>query len=268
MILLRRNPNIHELFVRIRRMRPAFLLFVGLLVSHIATGRSAFAQNLSGAAIGYIAGSGGFGGYGGFGWGGGGTVAGNYMMGASQVIRSEGEYNYYSSLAGINNEEARSRYLDNQKKWQQNYFQMQEERQRLAVQQREINRQRNEALNAQRAMATPVQHGLGHNSYDRMSGKITWPETLLASDYDDSRKEIDQLFALRAKTGGSTDISAKVRTAVNKMLSRLRSDIEKIPAQQFIAARKFLDAVDYTARYESPNDPEPVENLPPAPGKV
>jgi hypothetical protein len=242
-------------------MSPAFhasILFVGLLTGQLTTG----------PVVTNIGGGYGWGGYGGFGWGGGGTLEGNFLMGASQVIRSAGEYNYYSSIAGINNEEAYSRYLDNQKKWQQNYFQMKEERQRLDVQQREINRQRNEALNAQRAMATPVHHGLGHNSYDRMSGKITWPETLLARDYDDPRKEIDQLFELRSKTGGSTEISAKVRSAVDKMLSRLRRDIEKIPANQYIAARKFLDAVDYTARYESPRDPEPVENLPPAPGKV
>src|SRR5579864_1443196 len=89
-----------------------------------------------------------WGGYGIFGYGGGfggGTLEGNYLQGMSQVIRSEGEYNLNTAQAEISWEEARGKYLDNQKKWSQNLFQMREERQRLAIQQREINRQTNEA---------------------------------------------------------------------------------------------------------------------------
>jgi hypothetical protein len=224
-------------------------------------------QTVGGLTTLNVGGGGGWG-WGGFGWGGygfgGGTAEGNYLMGMSQVVRSEGEYNYYSSMAAINNEEAYSRYLDNQKKWSQNYFQMKEERQRLDVQQREINRQRNEAANAQRASQPPVYHGLGQNSFDRVSGKITWPELLMALEYDEPRKEIDQLFELRSKTGGGTDTAAKVRSAVDRMNSRLRKDIEKVPANQYMAARKFLDAVDYTSRHESPRDIGMVDT-PPAP---
>jgi hypothetical protein len=238
-------------------MRPTLLLVVSLLFG-LSTAELALAEVRVGVGYGY----GGFG-YGGYGFGGG-TAAGNYLMGMSQVVRSEGEYNYYSSMAAINNEEARSRYLDNQKKWSQNYFQMKEERQRLDVQQREINRQRNEAANAQRASQAPVYHGLGQNSYDRVSGKITWPELLMSVDFDEPRKEIDQLFELRSKTGGGTDTAAKVRREVDKMNSRLRKDIEKVPANQYMAARKFLDAVDYTSRYESPRDVGMVDT-PPAP---
>jgi hypothetical protein len=243
-------------------MRRASILIFGLLVGQV-TAVPAFAQ-LSGIGVGLGLGMG-WGGYGGFGFGGG-TVEGNYLLGMSQVVRSEGEYNYYSSLANINNEEAYGKFLDNQKKWQQNYFQMKEERQRLAVQQREINRQRNEAAAQRRASAPPVQHGLGQSSYDRLTGRINWPQALQAREFDVPRKEIDQLFELRARTAGGVDIAANVRTATDQMLSRLRSDIEKLPAQQFIAARKFLDAVDYTARFESPHEIQPVENLPPAPG--
>ncbi len=73
-------------------------------------------------------------GYGsGYGFGGG-TAAGNYLQGMSTVIRSAGEYNLLSAQAGVNNEEARSRYLDNQKKWSQNYFQMKEQRLALDAQ--------------------------------------------------------------------------------------------------------------------------------------
>src|SRR5262245_36253569 len=69
-------------------------------------------------------------GYGGYGYGGG-TAAGNYMYGMSNVIRAEGQYNLLTSMAGVNNEEARSRYLDNRKKWQENYLQGQEQHQKM-----------------------------------------------------------------------------------------------------------------------------------------
>src|SRR5579871_1415053 len=94
------------------------------------------------------------GGYGGYGWGGG-TVAGNYMNGMSSVIRSGGEYNLMTSAAGVNNEEARSRYLDNKKKWQENYFQMQEQRQALDAQRRAASRHSSEALNTAAKSALP-----------------------------------------------------------------------------------------------------------------
>ncbi|MBS0265496.1 MAG: hypothetical protein JSS02_26425 [Planctomycetes bacterium] len=243
-------------------MRCAVLLLAGLLVSQN--------QNSTGPAIVNMGGGGhGYGGYGGFGWGGfggGGTVEGNFLMGASQVIRSEGEYNYYNSLAGINYEETRGRYIDNYKKWQQIQAQIREERDRIAAQTIESNRQRNEALNMQRASAPPPQHGLGQNSFDRITGKITWPETLMTTAYEEHRKEIDKQFELRAKTGGTPAGANVVRAEVSKMLSLLRKDIEKIPSGQYVAARKFLNAVDYTARNETAREVDQVEVLPPSAG--
>jgi hypothetical protein len=241
-------------------MHGAVLLLVSIFVTQNPVATGAVVANLG------YGGGGFYGGYGGFGWGGGGTVEGNFLMGASQVIRSEGEYNYYSSLAGVNYEEARSRYIDNYKKWQQYSLQVREERQRIEIQQREYNRQRNEAMNLARASAPPVQHGLGQNSFDRITGKITWPELLRGSNYDESRKEVDKQFALRSKAGGTPETTDRIRAEVSKMLASLRKDIEKVPAGQYTEARKFLNAVDYTARNEPAREVDHVDELPPSPG--
>jgi hypothetical protein len=136
-------------------------------------------------------------GYGG-GWGGGGTAAGNYMQGMSTVIRSAGEYNLATAQAGVSYEEARSKYLDNRKKWSENYFEMKERRQAIEVQQREINKHSNEALNA--AAKSSLPRTLGPNALDPVTGQITWPEILQGSEFADLRKQIDQQFELRAKT--------------------------------------------------------------------
>jgi hypothetical protein len=169
----------------------------------------------------------------------------------SQVIRSQGEYNYNTAQAGISFEEARSKYLDNQKKWSQNFLHMKEEQQRLAIQQREINKQTNEARAAALAARPPVSHGLAPNSLDPLTGHITWPQVLLGRDFEAPRTQIDQLFELRAKTSHGPDLSEKIHAAAQQMMTLLRSEIEKMPANQYMAARKFLDALDYTARFES-----------------
>lgn len=195
-----------------------------------------------------------WGGYGVFGYGGGfggGTLEGNYLQGWSQVIRAQGEYNLNTAQAGISYEDARSKYLDNNRKWSQNLMQMREEQQRLAIQQREINRQTNAERAAALAARPRVSRGLAPNSLDPLTGRITWPELLLGRDFDAPRTQIDQAFELRAKTSHGPGMSEKVHPAVLQMMSRLRSEIEKIPANQYMAARKFLDALDYTTRFES-----------------
>src|SRR5262245_20214167 len=95
----------------------------------------------------------------GYGWGDGfgygGTVDSNFMYGMSDVIRAAGEYNVSTSTAGVNNEEARSRYLDNKKKWAENYWQMREQRQKVDARRREMSRHSPEALNTAARSALP-----------------------------------------------------------------------------------------------------------------
>ncbi len=197
----------------------------------------------------------GYGGYGyGYGYGlgygnyGGGTLEGNYLQGMSQVITAQGEYNLNTAQAGVSYEEARSKYLDNQKKWRENYTQMKEERQRQAIEQHEINKATNEARAAAQAAKPPVYHGLGRNSLDPLTGQITWPEILRGAEFDAQRKQVDQLFELRAKTSSSAATADKIHATVQDMQTHLRKGIEKFPASQYIAAQKFLDALDYTGR--------------------
>jgi hypothetical protein len=128
---------------------------------------------------------------------------------------------------------------------------MREQRQYLAVQQREINKQTNEARAAALAAKPPVYHGLAPNSLDPLTGRITWPEILRGTEFEAQRTQIDQMFELRAKTSHSAGTSEKIHAAVQQMVARLRSEIEKLPPNQYIAAHKFLDALDYTARAET-----------------
>jgi hypothetical protein len=186
-------------------------------------------------------------GYGG-GWGGG-TAEGNALQGMSTVIRSAGEYNLYTSQAGVNNEETRSRYLDNKKKWQENYLQLREQRSALDAQKREQQKQSRDTYYAATKSAPPAP--MSSVALDAVTGQISWPETLQASDFEKPRKQLEQLFELRAKTSSAQGSNLKIHSATEELARILRSKIEKIPANEYMAARKFIDELDHTARAKS-----------------
>ena len=84
-----------------------------------------------------------------------------------------------------------------------------------------------------------------------MTGHISWPETLVSSEFDKPRKQLDELFELRAKTSQAAGTSLKIHAATEELSKSLRSQVEKIPANEYMSARKFIDELDRTARAKS-----------------
>jgi hypothetical protein len=182
--------------------------------------------------------------YGGYGFGG--TVEGDYLLGMSTVIRAAGEYNLYTAKAGVNNEEARRRYLDNKRKWTENYFQMRERRQALDSQKREQQRASRQTYYA--SLAAAPSRAPAPEALDPVTGRISWPDLLLASEFEKPRKEIDQLFELRARTSQGAGNTLRIRELTQEMSHILRSQVATTPANDYMAARKFIDKLDYSAR--------------------
>lgn len=178
---------------------------------------------------------------GGYGFYGGGTAAGNYFMGMAQVIRAEGEYNAMTSQGMINYEEARSKYIDNINRWTQAYFQMREANDSYQRQKFERNKHSRETLAM--AAAAELPPPLSSSDVDPVSGRINWPEPLLEPEYADLRNDLEQVFALRATTGRSTGTAARIREDARQLVDALRGNIETMSANEFVAARKFVDAL-------------------------
>lgn len=182
-------------------------------------------------------------GYGGYGWGGG-TPAGNYMQGMSQVIRSQGQYNEQTSRAMINYEDARTKYIDNQKKWTETYFAMRELNDSKQAEKRERNRHSPETLTLAARSSAPGP--LSSEVLDPLTGKLHWPDVLQAPEYAGPRTRIEQLFEVRASTGVNN--GHETFLATQQMIEILKSNIQTLPANSYIAARKFLDSLAYSAR--------------------
>jgi len=165
--------------------------------------------------------------------------AGNYMNGMANLIRAQ-------SQAAVNYEQARSKYIENRQKWTQNYMKLKEERQAFDARQREQSKHSPESLSA--AAKSDVPPTLGPDALDPVTGRITWPDILRGPDYAVQRTRLDELFELRAKTGSGAMNVDRFHAATMEMTAKLRSHIEDIPAKNYIAARKFIDSLDYTAQ--------------------
>lgn len=175
---------------------------------------------------------------------GGGTAAGNYLQGQSQVIAAKGQYNEQTSRAMINNEEARSKYIDNEKKWTDTYFAMREENQAHEDEKLRRDKHSQETLDAAARAGAPKP--LSSEALDPLTGKIHWPDALRGADYAAPRTEIDRLLQLRATTSGD-GTGMRIRQSASQMTDILKSHIRDMPANDYMAARKFLDSLAQSA---------------------
>lgn len=188
---------------------------------------------------------------------GGGTAEGNYLSGLSQVIRAEGEYNLASAQASSYFEEARAKYIENNSKWAEAYFEAREANMRLTAE--KFARSRHSPKTLARAAASGVPRTLNPAEFDPGTGKIEWPSALRGSDYGPVRTELARLFESRARTGQAQTVEVHERT--RKMASLLRRHVKDIPANDYIAARKFLDGLDYSAMKPGELPPRPGSDL-------
>ncbi len=195
------------------------------------------------AMYGYGAGYG-YGGYGGVG-----TAFSAADHGRADIIRSQGMYNQMNSQAMVNYEEARSKYIDNQEKWTHVYL----ERRRAseaefakAQAERIAARERSKEFQANNPPRSPTV--LASSQLDPSTGRITWPTGLTSEAFTDLRKSLDSLFELRTHTSTTDDITTQIRKKADEMRDLLRTQIRQMPTQDYLEARRFLDALVVTAQ--------------------
>lgn len=174
---------------------------------------------------------------------------GNAYNGAANLIRAQAMANASNAQAALNYEQARAQYLENKKKWTADYYQSKEERQARMAREREKNKLSTETLaEIARAERPKV---LGADALNPATGHITWPEVLREEEFATLRVHLEEQFAQQARTSPNRGSVTKIHAQTQEMLSLLRSHIEEMPANDYIAGRRFLDSLDYTARQHS-----------------
>lgn len=194
----------------------------------------------------------GYGGYGGYGYGYGGastpaSAAGHAM---ADVVRSQGMYNAMTSAAMVNVEDARSKYIDNQKQWTEVYLMKKRVLDAEHAKQKEDARARNARLQeAQASNPSSLPPRLTSSELDPSTGKIAWPAALMRDSFAPQRKEIDDLFTSRAHTGTTSEMSETIYKSVRSLQDDLRKEIREIVPQEYMDARKFLDRLSLEGRF-------------------
>jgi hypothetical protein len=166
------------------------------------------------------------------------TPYGDYARGMAQVIRARGQAAEDYTQAQINQQEARSRYLDNQKKWNELY---RARREQAAADKQARMQQQQEWY--KKHLARQRQELPGFTSSDRAldSGTIQWPKALQSTEFAMLRQQLQELFDLKAKTDGSVEIRKKALAGTREMERLLRRKMREIPKDEYLAARSFLD---------------------------
>jgi hypothetical protein len=153
-------------------------------------------------------------------------------------------YSYYSPpdpQSMLIYEEARSKYIDNMRKWTREYARMREAAEMYRREKLARERHSPEAL----AKAAELPR-LSREQYDPVTGALMWPDALKGDEFAAERQEIEQLFEWYARTSQRADAATRIRELTDEMSEHLRNNIDSLTATDFVAARKFLDAMEAT----------------------
>lgn len=178
------------------------------------------------------------------------TVAEGYLRGLGAWAQGLGEYNYLTSLAGKNWQDARSMSLDNDRKYVETFY----EKRRIHD---EYISATNPPMSAQtRELIQKNNHPkrLTADEYEPTLGRLQWPLMLQGKEFAQMRKSVDDLFATRSPTnsGVGTKNCKAIQTVVASMQKKLDKQAKKVNTNDFIDANKFLKSLAYEARF-APN---------------
>jgi len=170
------------------------------------------------------------------------TLEEGVQRGYADVVRSYGMANLLNSQASTQFEQTRKAYLENQLKATQTYF--------------EMRRYNTEARRAERGTPLSMEQyvriardtapePLTATQLDSLTGTINWPAPLRQPAYEALRRRVDRLFQDRA-TGYT--VYGEIQKAIEDFAAQLKADVDRFPAADYVAAKKFLDSLAWAAR--------------------
>lgn len=174
------------------------------------------------------------------------TAGESYARGMADVVRSQGAANLLNSEAAINMTEAARRDMENREQWTDTYFQMRQKNKEYRAAERRPRGTREDWV---RYAAAGKPERLSPSELDSVTGKIKWPPLLTRSEFDASRADIEGLFAKRAAYGGGTwDDTSQITAAISTAEQELKNIISKVPSQDYMTAKRFLESLAFENR--------------------
>lgn len=175
------------------------------------------------------------------------TAEEGILQGWASVLQAQGQANYLNSLAAINNQEARARYLKNRELLTETYFRNRQTN--LAAREAERPERLSTAqLTVMAKKAAPER--LDATQYNSTFGRLTWPAALAVPEFAADRDGLDRLFGSRSPGDHGTDSAfyGHVRRLTSSMEMSLKNHVNEFDAAEYVAARKFLMGLSYEAQ--------------------
>jgi len=141
-------------------------------------------------------------------------------------------------------QEVRSLDLDNQVKTADTFFQKRSKREEYMARH---PRKRPDYETLVRVCNATRPKRLVKSQLDTSRGKIHWPEVLQRGEFEEYRKELEALFALRGSQqfGPGSEISASVQKVTRQMRSELRTMVRDVHQMDYVAAKNFIAGLAY-----------------------
>ena len=176
------------------------------------------------------------------------TISEGYLRGTASVINSLGLYNYNTSVALINLQEARRRYVENKAIKAQTYFAMRRAN-REARKEERGNPPTKEDLARYSKLRAPKR--LNSHQYQAATGQLLWPALLENEYFAEERSQIDSLMKKRTQVGleSSNGEPSQLKYLAVTMKRKLKSLIGDISPSEYMTAKKILTSLQYEAQF-------------------
>jgi hypothetical protein len=175
------------------------------------------------------------------------TAPESYARGVAEIIKDQGVYNKLTAEAARQFAESQTITLDNARKWVQFYFDM-----------KQINQEQRALLRGPkpsysfliRSAQEAAPRRLSPYELDPASGQINWPLLLRADFFAEYRATLERLFAFRATNpqgAMSYNTFFGIEQGTDSLMDALQSRIAKLPPQEYVAAKRFLQSLAWEA---------------------
>jgi hypothetical protein len=169
------------------------------------------------------------------------------LRGAAALATGIGQGNYLNSLARINNEEARTKYIRNRALAAETYYHMRQSSDAA----RDAMRPERLTTEAYVELARKdAPNRLSQHQYDTTLGRLHWPSALAGDEFAAERDALDRAFRNRSPgdVGPNTEFYAQVRQLTSSMEDTLKANLGQLQPAQYVAAKNFLRGVAYESQ--------------------
>ncbi len=178
-----------------------------------------------------------------------------WVTAQAAVIKARAEANATNAQAMETLQKARSLTLDNDLKAAKTFYEKRQLREAYSAMNAPTRATREDLIRYSKA-STPERP----TSYqlEPVRGKIYWPTVLQGESFLEERIQLESLFAKRKviEGGVSSPIFGEVQEVAEEMRTELRSIMREISPVEYLAARKFIEALAFEARF-----PERMEGV-------